>query len=103
MTEGRRILPYGYSSNAGPQPKWPEWPHVRTASGREIDPTPVPVPSESGPLLTVPIERKWSDHGWRSEAKVIEGKHPKGIVATKSVLDLGHLPGPYRRQWSPFC
>jgi uncharacterized protein len=64
--------------------------YVRTASGKEIDLAPVPVPSDAGSLSTIPIESKWIDQGWRSEAKVIEGKYSRGIVATKSVLDLEH-------------
>lgn len=64
--------------------------YVRTASGQEIDLAPVPVPSEAGPVLAVPIECKWIDSRWRSDAKVIEGKYSGGIIATKSVLDLDH-------------
>jgi uncharacterized protein len=49
---------------------------------------PVAAPVPSGHRPTVPIEAKWVDIGWRSEAKVIEGKYQRGIVATKSILDL---------------
>jgi hypothetical protein len=35
----------------------------------------------------VPLECKWVDHGWRSEAKAINGKCSHGILATKSILD----------------
>jgi uncharacterized protein len=61
----------------------------RTASGNEIDLAPVQVPTASTPAATVPIEAKWIDHGWRAEAKVVEGRYGRGIVATKSLLDVG--------------
>lgn len=64
--------------------------YARTGSGHEVDLTPVPVPSAATTLMTVPIESKWVDQGWRSEAKVIEGKFESGVLATKSILDLGH-------------
>ncbi len=64
--------------------------YARTASGNEVDLATVIVPSNAGPARTVPIECKWIDHGWRAEAKVIEGKYGRGIVATKSVLHLDH-------------
>jgi hypothetical protein len=62
--------------------------YIRTASGREVDLAPVPSPS--GPVRSVPIESKWVDSGWRSEAKVVEAKYAAGILATKSLLDLDH-------------
>lgn len=62
--------------------------YVRTESGNEVDLGPVAAPAPSGHRTTVPIEAKWVDIGWRSEAKVIEGKYERGIVATKSILDL---------------
>lgn len=64
--------------------------YARTGSGQEVDLTSVPVPSAATTLMTVPIESKWVDQGWRSEAKVIEGKFERGVLATKSILDLGH-------------
>jgi hypothetical protein len=48
----------------------------------------VRVPTESGPATTVPIEVKWVDAGWRGQARTIRAKFGRGIVATKSVLDL---------------
>lgn len=62
--------------------------YVRTASDREIDLGPITVPSAAGPAKTVPIESKWVDHGWKGEAKTIDGKFGRGILATKSVLDV---------------
>jgi predicted AAA+ superfamily ATPase len=64
--------------------------YTRTASGNEVDLAPVPVPSTAGPVRSVPLESKWVDAGWRSEAKVVEAKYAGGILATKSVLDLDH-------------
>jgi uncharacterized protein len=62
--------------------------YVRTSSGNEVDLGTVVVSSSAGPVRTVPIESKWVDANWRSEARVIEGKYGHGIVATKSVLDI---------------
>jgi predicted AAA+ superfamily ATPase len=64
--------------------------YVRTASGQEVDLAPVPAASPAGTLVTVPMESKWVDRGWRSEAKVLEGKYTRGILATKTLLDLTH-------------
>lgn len=64
--------------------------YARTDSGQEVDLAPVRVPSASGSEMTVPIESKWVDEGARSDARVIENKYNRGILATKSVLDLDH-------------
>jgi hypothetical protein len=48
----------------------------------------VRVPLAGAHATTVPIESKWVDTGWRGEARVIDGKYGRGIMATKSVLDL---------------
>ena len=64
--------------------------YVRTGSGNEVDFGPVDVPTAAGPATTVPIECKWVDSGWRSAARVIERKYGRGILATKSILDLDH-------------
>ncbi|MHB1712919.1 MAG: ATP-binding protein, partial [Acidimicrobiales bacterium] len=61
--------------------------YLRTGSGNEIDFGPVPAPTSSGPRQTIPIKSKWVSHGWRSEARTIEGKFNGGLVATRSVLD----------------
>ncbi|MEV0127339.1 hypothetical protein AB0H83_02570 [Dactylosporangium sp. NPDC050688] len=61
--------------------------YVRTASGNEIDLAPVSIPSAAGPVTTVPLESKWVDHGWRGEARSIDGKYGQGILATKTILD----------------
>lgn len=50
----------------------------------------MPVPGDAGTETTAPVESKWVDTGWRSEARVIEGKYNAGVLATKSVLDLDH-------------
>lgn len=68
--------------------------YARTASDNEIDFAPVPIPSVSGPVNTVPLESKWVDHGWRSEARTIDGKYERGILATKTILDTS------RRVWA---
>jgi predicted AAA+ superfamily ATPase len=61
--------------------------YARTTSGNEIDLAPVSIPSHAGTDLTVPLESKWVDHGWRGEARSIDGKYARGILATKSILD----------------
>lgn len=61
--------------------------YVRTSSDKEIDLGPIPVLSESGSTDSVPIESKWVDHGWKSEARTISGKYSAGVLATKTVLD----------------
>lgn len=64
--------------------------YLRTDSGNEIDLSPVRVPTADGANATVPVESKWVDTGWRGEARVIEARFGRGIVATKSILDLNH-------------
>jgi predicted AAA+ superfamily ATPase len=61
--------------------------YARTQSGNEIDLAPVSLPTGHGVRPSVPLECKWVDHGWRSEAKAINGKYGHGVLATKSVLD----------------
>ena len=61
--------------------------YTRTGSGNEVDLAPVTVPSAAGTLRTTPIEAKWVDDRWRSDAKVIEARYHAGILATKSILD----------------
>ena len=86
-----------------PMPLWNRCPNCwvaddtigysRTSSGNEIDFSPVRVPTEEGSGLTIPIESKWVDDGWRREALVMEGRYGRGVMATKSILDLvGCLP-----------
>lgn len=62
--------------------------YARTGGDREVDFAPVSVPSAGGALATVPIESKWVDRGWKSEARTMTGKYNRGIVATKTILDL---------------
>jgi len=64
--------------------------YARTGGGKEVDLAPVHVPTPTGTELTLPIEAKWVDAGWRAEAQVIEKKYGRGILATKSILDLDH-------------
>lgn len=59
--------------------------YVRTTSGHEVDFGPVTVPSPNGVQWTTPIEVKWVSDGWRSEARSIEARFRRGIVATKNV------------------
>jgi uncharacterized protein len=61
--------------------------YVRTGAGNEIDLGPVRVPTAAGPGHTTPLEGKWVDAGWRSEAQVVERRFNAGILATKSILD----------------
>jgi uncharacterized protein len=62
----------------------------RTTSSNEIDLAPLTVPTTAGQATTTPIESKWVGSGWRAEARVLEAKHARGVVATKSILDLDH-------------
>ncbi|SDN21574.1 AAA family ATPase [Allokutzneria albata] len=61
--------------------------YVRTGSGNEVDLGPVPVPTRGVEQQTTPVEAKWVSHGWRTEARVIEAKYGRGIVATKDITD----------------
>lgn len=65
--------------------------YLRTGSGNEIDFAPIPARSPSGPTMTTPIEAKWVATGWRSEARTIEGKFGRGVVATRTIMDLQHV------------
>jgi predicted AAA+ superfamily ATPase len=72
--------------------------YLRTASGAEVDLAPVAVPTSSGSARTTAVESKWVDARWRAEARTIEGRYTGGILATKSLLDVGHpawaIPAP---------
>jgi hypothetical protein len=61
--------------------------YARTPTGHEVDLGPVTVPSANGPVTTVPLESKWVEQGWKGEARTIDAKFGRGILATKSVLD----------------
>jgi uncharacterized protein len=69
-----------------------------TGSGNEIDLGALPITATADIGRTTPIESKWVDQGWRAEARTIEGKYNRGVVATKSILDLEHpsfaIPAP---------
>lgn len=58
-----------------------------SGSGQEVDFCPVRVPTAGGSSVTTPVESKWVSQGRRSEAKVIENKCGRGILARK-ILDL---------------
>lgn len=62
--------------------------YARTTSNNEVDLAPVPLPTPSGTRETVPLESKWVDHGWHGEARTTDGKYGRGILATKSILDV---------------
>jgi hypothetical protein len=62
--------------------------YVRTASGQEVDFAPVAIPGPNGSEWTTPVEVKWVSGGWRAEARTIEGRYHRGIVATKNVTRL---------------
>jgi len=62
--------------------------YTRTHSDNEIDLAPVQIPSAMGTELTIPIESKWVDQGWRAESRTLSGKFKYGILATKSILDV---------------
>jgi len=64
--------------------------YLRTGSGNEVDFAPVPARGPSGPMQTTPIEAKWVAAGWRSEARTIEGKFARGVLATRTIADLQH-------------
>jgi len=61
--------------------------YARTSGDREVDLGPITVPSANGPVATVPLESKWVEQGWKGEARTIDAKFGRGILATKSVLD----------------
>jgi predicted AAA+ superfamily ATPase len=64
--------------------------YLRTGSGNEVDFAPIPARGPSGPMMTTPIEAKWVTTNWRSEARTIEGKFARGVVATRTITDLQH-------------
>ena len=61
--------------------------YLRTGQGSEIDLSPVSVPAGSGPQLTTPLESKWVSQGWRTEARTLEAKFDRGILATRNIFD----------------
>ncbi|TCO64793.1 putative AAA+ superfamily ATPase [Actinocrispum wychmicini] len=63
--------------------------YVRTGAGNEVDLGPVPVPVAGQVVRTTPLEAKWVSHGWRTEARVVEGKYGGGVLATKNITDTG--------------
>lgn len=62
--------------------------YVRTGAGNEVDLGPVPMPAGGQVERTTPLEAKWVSQGWRSEARVIEGKFGFGVLATKNITDI---------------
>lgn len=65
--------------------------YLRAGNRTEVDFAPIPARGPSGPMMTTPIEAKWVTAGWRSDARTIEGKFARGIVATRTITDLEHL------------
>lgn len=63
--------------------------YTRTLGGGEVDLAPVPVAGPTGTEVTTPMEVKWVSSGWRPAARAIERKYGRGVVATKTVTDLG--------------
>lgn len=61
--------------------------YVRTSKGNEVDLGPVPVPTAGQSERTTPLEAKWVSQGWRAEARVVEGKFGRGVLATKNITD----------------
>jgi uncharacterized protein len=61
--------------------------YAKTSGDREVDLGPVTVPSANGPVTTAPLESKWAEQGWKAEARTIDAKFGRGILATKSALD----------------
>jgi uncharacterized protein len=61
--------------------------YARASGDREVDLGPVTVPPANAPVATVPLESKWAEQGWKGEARTIDAKFGRGILATKSVLD----------------
>jgi predicted AAA+ superfamily ATPase len=72
--------------------------YVRTGSGNEVDLGPIAVPTAAGTAHSVPVEAKWVARGWRSEARVIENRFHRGIMATKNITNLDNsswaIPAP---------
>ena len=64
--------------------------YARTGAGNEVDLLPIPISSPAGAARTIPIEGKWVDDQWRSDARTIEAKYGNGILATKSILNTDH-------------
>lgn len=63
--------------------------YARTTSGNEVDLCPVHLPDGAvGSSMSVPVESKWVDQGWKSESRTIQAKYHRGIMATKSILDM---------------
>ena len=60
---------------------------LRTGGGNEIDFAPIPVPTAAATTSTTPLESKWVTHGWRSEARVVQGKLGRGVLATRTIVD----------------
>lgn len=62
--------------------------YLRTGGGGEVDFGPIRVPTASGAEGTTPLEAKWVSAGWRGEARTLEARFGRGILATKTVTDL---------------
>lgn len=64
--------------------------YIRTGKGNEIDFAPVPVHTAAGLAATTPLESKWVATGWRGEARGIENRFGRGVVATRTITSFDH-------------
>jgi predicted AAA+ superfamily ATPase len=55
--------------------------YERTPSGSEID--------FAGPELGIPFECKYTDTTWRREAQTMRARHGKGVLVTRTPLEIG--------------
>jgi hypothetical protein len=69
--------------------------YTRTGSGNEVDLVPVTLPSSGTTLESVPIEGKWIDDRWRSEAKAIENKFHRGSSPPRACSTSTTPAGPF--------
>jgi uncharacterized protein len=61
--------------------------YLRTTNS-EIDFAPLPISAAGQVAITTPVESKWVEHNWKSEARTMSAKYGRGILATKNITDL---------------